>query len=118
MVTDTSLDASINRQWYWMLCNEPFAFWQVYVSLLSCLSYPLHGAQFSHFDTSGPPKGARSLMPRAVPVDYYQRQCDILFPRQGNATHGSAGGRTTEELNAITQGWDYTTTERLLWTNG
>jgi hypothetical protein len=115
MVTDTSLDASINRQWYWMLCNEPFAFWQVYVSLLSCLSCLFRS---SHLIPSGPPAGYRSLMPHAVPVDYYQRQCDILFPRQGNTTHGSASGHTTEKLNAITQGWDYTTTARLLWTNG
>ena len=34
---DTSLDTALNRQWFWMLCNEPFAFWQVYVA--PCLSF-------------------------------------------------------------------------------
>lgn len=26
--TDTSVDNSIDRQWQWFLCNEPFFYWQ------------------------------------------------------------------------------------------
>jgi len=33
MYTDWSVDAPWNRQWAWMLCNEPFAFWQAYAIL-------------------------------------------------------------------------------------
>lgn len=29
MFTDMAVNNTINRQWYWMLCNEPFAYWQV-----------------------------------------------------------------------------------------
>jgi hypothetical protein len=30
--TDTSADNAADRQWYWMTCNEPFFYWQTYVS--------------------------------------------------------------------------------------
>lgn len=26
---DYAVNNTINRQWFWMLCNEPFAYWQV-----------------------------------------------------------------------------------------
>ena len=28
--TDISVRNNIDRQWQWMLCNEPFAYWQEY----------------------------------------------------------------------------------------
>jgi cellobiose phosphorylase len=28
-VVDYRVYNSVNRQWFWMLCNEPFAYWQV-----------------------------------------------------------------------------------------
>lgn len=28
-VVDYRVDNAVNRQWFWMLCNEPFAYWQV-----------------------------------------------------------------------------------------
>lgn len=44
MFTDTSVDNAANRQWWWILCNEPFASWQEYVihSLI-----PLNNVGFS-----------------------------------------------------------------------
>lgn len=93
--SDWAVNNTVNRQWIWMLCNEPFAYWQ-----------------------TGAPKGQRSVISRYVSTDYYQRQCDLAFPPQGNATHGSAAGRTVDKLNALTEGWDLTNTTRLLWVNG
>ncbi|KAK0652468.1 putative serine peptidase [Cercophora newfieldiana] len=95
-VVDYRVDNAVNRQWFWFLCNEPFAYWQV----------------------NPPPGQPRFFMPFSVGEDYYQVQCDLYFPRQGNATYGSAVGRTTELLNALTDGWDLKNTTRLLWANG
>ncbi|KAK1756745.1 hypothetical protein QBC47DRAFT_377545 [Echria macrotheca] len=93
--TDMALNNSVNRQWYWMLCNEPFAYWQV-----------------------SSPEDQVSLVPRTVGPEYYQRQCGLFFPPEGNATYGSATGKTTDMLNAMTGGWDLDNTTRLLWVNG
>ena len=68
--------------------------------------------------TRSPPRGRRLFMPHAVEEDYYQRQCDLFFPKQGNSTHGSAAGKTTESFNALTEGWNLKNTTRLLWSNG
>ncbi|OIW23514.1 serine carboxypeptidase S28 [Coniochaeta ligniaria NRRL 30616] len=96
MFKDWSYQNTINRQWYWMTCNEPFYYWQ-----------------------SGAPKDRPSIMSRYVTAEYYQRQCDLFFPRDdGNYTYGSAAGRTAETLNSWTRGWDLTDTTRLLWVNG
>jgi len=57
-------------------------------------------------------------MPLSVGENYYQLQCDLYFPKQGNATYGSADGRTTDLLNTITDGWNLKNTTRLLWANG
>jgi hypothetical protein len=29
MYTDLSANNTINRQWFWYICNEPFFYWQV-----------------------------------------------------------------------------------------
>ncbi|KAK0619056.1 putative serine peptidase [Immersiella caudata] len=93
---DYRVDNTINRQWYWMLCNEPFGYWML-----------------------NPPRGhERSYMPFSVGEHYYQVQCDLYFPKQGNATYGSAAGKTAEQLNALTEGWGLKGTTRLLWANG
>jgi hypothetical protein len=33
LFTDMTVGNPIDRQWNWMLCNEPFAYWQEYVPL-------------------------------------------------------------------------------------
>ncbi|KAK5659863.1 hypothetical protein OQA88_13326 [Cercophora sp. LCS_1] len=93
--TDMSLNNTINRQWYWMLCNEPFAYWQV-----------------------SSPSNHPTFIPRVVKPAYWQRQCDLYFPPKDGATYGSQDGKTTDMLNAFTNGWDLTNTTRLLWSNG
>ncbi|KAK0716778.1 serine carboxypeptidase S28 [Lasiosphaeria miniovina] len=84
-----------NRQWMWFLCNEPFSYWQ-----------------------TGAPKNHTTIVSRYVSVEYYQRQCALSFPTEGNATYGSAAGKTVDMTNDVTQGWDLTNTTRLLWVNG
>lgn len=64
------------------------------------------------------PKDQPTFIPRHVGPEYYQRQCDLFFPPQGDATHGSAKGKTTDMLNSITEGWDLANTTRLIWING
>lgn len=95
MFTDWNYDNTLDRQWFWMTCNEPFYYWQ-----------------------GGAPKNRPSIMSRYVTAEYYQRQCDLFFPRDGNYTYGSAAGKTAETLNAWTQGWNLTDTTRLIWVNG
>ncbi|KAK3326755.1 serine carboxypeptidase S28 [Apodospora peruviana] len=94
-ITDWSVNNTFGRQWYWMTCNEPFFYWQ-----------------------TGAPKDTPSIASRYVTAEYYQRQCDLLFPPQDNVTFGSAAGKTAETLNALTGGWDYTNSTRLIWING
>jgi len=93
--TDISVDNAIDRQWNWFLCNEPFAYWQ-----------------------DGAPKDTPSIVSRLVDGEYWQRQCDLFFPPEGNYTYGSKLGKTTEDVNKYTLGWDLTNTTRLMWVNG
>jgi hypothetical protein len=95
MFMDRSYGNSVNRQWYWMTCNEPFFYWQ-----------------------TGAPKDRPSIISRYVTAEYYQRQCGLFFPQDGNYTYGSAAGKTADDLNVGTKGWDLTNTTRLLWVNG
>lgn len=67
---------------------------------------------------SGAPKHRPTIISRYVTAEYYQRQCGLFFPEDGNYTYGSNAGRTAEDLNALTAGWDLTNTTRLLWANG
>ncbi|KAB5554368.1 serine carboxypeptidase S28 [Coniochaeta sp. 2T2.1] len=96
---DWSYSNTVNRQWYWMLCNEPFFYWQ-----------------------TGAPEDRPTIMSRYVTAEYYQRQCGLFFPTGSdggmNYTYGSTLERTAEALNAWTKGWDLTKTTRLIWFNG
>ena len=56
-------------------------------------------------------------MSRLVDAEYWQRQCDLFFPPEGEYTYGSARGKTVEDVNAYTGGW-FANTTRLIWTNG
>ena len=93
--TDLTVGNAFDRQWNWFLCNEPFAYWQ-----------------------DGAPSDRPSIVSRLVTGDYWQRQCSLFFPSEGNATFGSATGKTVDDVNAYTKGWELTNTTRLTWTNG
>ncbi|KAK8211846.1 putative serine peptidase [Phyllosticta capitalensis] len=95
LFTDVSVDNAIDRQWQWFLCNEPFAFWQ----------------------DGAPASRNTSIVSRLVTASYWQRQCGLFFPSEGNFTYGSARGLSVDDVNAYTGGWDMNTT-RVLWVNG
>jgi hypothetical protein len=85
-----------DRQWVWMTCNEPFAYWQ-----------------------DGAPLGRSTIVSRLVTAEYYQRQCAMYFPTINGHSYGSANPKVNEAaLNAHTQGWNLVNSTRLIWTNG
>jgi len=93
--TDRTVLNPGNRQWMWMLCNEPFGYWQ-----------------------DGAPKGIPTIVSRLVNAKYWEQQCPLYFPREGKYTYGSAVGKTAEDVNRYTTGWHVKNTTRLFWTNG
>ncbi|KAK7971471.1 hypothetical protein PG989_016487 [Apiospora arundinis] len=92
---DYSPQNTVGRTWVWMTCNEPFFYYQ-----------------------TGAPQGVPTVFSRLVNASYYQRQCELWFPREGKFTYNSALGDTAEALNAQTGGWLYTNTTRVLTSNG
>ncbi|KAK0708905.1 serine carboxypeptidase S28-domain-containing protein [Apiosordaria backusii] len=92
--TDYLVSNTFNRQWFWMLCNEPFFYWQ-----------------------TGAPAGQPSIMSRHVTPEYFERQCRLMFPDQGDAKSGLSSGKMAEDVNRLTSGW-FVNTTRLIWTNG
>ncbi|KAJ5730002.1 Peptidase S28 [Penicillium malachiteum] len=93
--TDMSVDNEIDRQWQWLLCNEPFFYWQ-----------------------DGAPSDVQTIVSRSVDAEYWQRQCPLYFPTVNGYTYASAKGKTAADVNSWTKGWDLTDTTRLTWTNG
>nr|POF03036.1 putative extracellular serine carboxypeptidase [Quercus suber] len=94
--TDTSLSNTFARQWTWMVCNEPFGYWQ-------------DGA---HSDRP-------TIVSRLVDAEYWTRQCALFFPDGPNGeTYGMAAGRTAADVNAYTGGWDIDNSTRLIFANG
>lgn len=72
----------------------------------------------SNKTSSGAPEDKQTIFSRLVTPEYYQRQCELLFPQEGNYTYASNLGKTAEDLNAHTGGWFNTDTKRLITTNG
>ncbi|KAF7935655.1 hypothetical protein BELL_0103g00180 [Botrytis elliptica] len=95
MFRDYSVGNAIDRQWNWMLCNEPFGYWQ-----------------------DGAPKNRPTIVSRLIDANYWQRQCALFFPTEGKYTYASAKGATVDRVNGYTKGWDLEKTTRLIWTNG
>lgn len=95
--TDRSVDNNIDLQWNWMLCNEPFGYWQ-----------------------DGAPSSRPSIVSRIVNAEYWQRMCPLFFPTTNGFTYGSAlsPDNNVHKVNKHTQGWRLEDTERLIWTNG
>jgi len=50
--------------------------------------------------------------------EYYQRQCPLYFPPEGNNTFRSALGIGEDSVNDRTEGWLYTDVPRMLYVNG
>lgn len=95
--TDRSVDNVANLQWNWMLCNEPFGYWQ-----------------------DGAPRREMSIVSRLVTADYWQRQCNMFFPTVNGFTYGSnlSPDNNEHKVNKATEGWRLDDTTRLIWTNG
>ncbi|PHH67155.1 hypothetical protein CDD81_2924 [Ophiocordyceps australis] len=108
---DTSVANTGNRQWMWLLCNEPFEYWQ------AC----------------GPGSEYQSgLVPKLLDRAYWRRQCALFFPDTDGMTYGLRKGRSVDALNALTGGWgdsSITTAamaaqgspargQPIIWTNG
>ncbi|KAH7061304.1 peptidase S28 [Macrophomina phaseolina] len=94
LFTDRSVGNAVNRQWQWLLCNEPLDYWQ-----------------------DGAPAGRPSIVSRLVTPQYWERQCALYFPAEGEYTYGHARGETVDDVNAYTGGW-FTNTTKLVWANG
>ncbi|KAM0451596.1 hypothetical protein ACHAPV_009937 [Trichoderma viride] len=92
LFTDLTPTNSANRQWNWFLCNEPFKWWQV--------------------------RGDGNLVSRLVTQAYFERQCGLFFPKEGEYTYGIAEGKTTADVNEVTGGWYNVNTHRLQWAAG
>lgn len=99
LYTDITVGNPFNRQWSWILCNEPLSYWQ-----------------------DGAPSNTPTIVSRYVTAAYWQRQCALYFPTEkdssGTYSYGSAEGRTTATVNKVTEGWEDTSTKRLMWVNG
>ncbi|KAG5962519.1 hypothetical protein E4U58_003850 [Claviceps cyperi] len=80
MFHDTSVENWVNRQWEWIICNEPYECWQV----------------------SGPAGQDTGLVSRFLDVNYKRAMCKNFFPREGNNTFGLDAGRTVDMINKKT----------------
>lgn len=75
-----------------------------------------HDYSFAYWQ-DGAPQNESTIVSRLVSAEYWQRQCALFFPEPG--TYGSAEGKTVEDVNAYTGGWDIANNlTRLIWTNG
>lgn len=94
--TDTTLSNTVDRQWVFMTCNEPFGYWQ-----------------------DGAPENRPTIVSRLVTAEYWIRQCGLYFPEGPHGeSYGIAEGKTEADVNAYTGGWDIDNTSRLLYVNG
>ncbi|CAK7212297.1 hypothetical protein SBRCBS47491_001415 [Sporothrix bragantina] len=96
MYRDLSPDNAVSRQWWWLLCNEPLAWFQ---------------------DTA--PSGQPSIVSKLVNYDYNIEICKTQFP-DAVGSFGLNHGASTDQVNSRTGGWSVPTsrTPRLLYTNG
>ncbi|KAH7317866.1 peptidase S28 [Rhexocercosporidium sp. MPI-PUGE-AT-0058] len=95
--TNHTVDNVVNLQWIWMLCNEPFGYWQ-----------------------SGAPLHETTIISRLITGDYWQKQCSLFFPTVNGFTYRSNASpdNNVHQVNKYTKGWRLEDTTRLIWTNG
>ncbi|RAO73404.1 uncharacterized protein BHQ10_009416 [Talaromyces amestolkiae] len=94
LYADKSINNLIDRQWIWLLCNEPFGAWQ-----------------------DAAPKGVPSIVSSLVTADYNYHVCATLFQPDDGYTYAGAKGKRSDAVNAWTGGWTGTT-ERVIWGQG
>lgn len=63
-------------------------------------------------------RGDGNLVSRLVTQAYFERQCGLFFPKEGEYTYGIAEGKTTANVNEVTGGWYNVNTHRLQWAAG
>ncbi|KAK0643964.1 serine-type peptidase-like protein [Cercophora newfieldiana] len=99
LFTDLAVNNTGNRQWNWMLCNQPFEWWQ-----------------------TGSPPDLPTLVSRYVNVDYWRSQCEYWFPLEADFnssyTYSLARGKDATDVNAFTGGWLATNSTRIMHVNG
>ncbi|ORY63130.1 serine carboxypeptidase S28 [Pseudomassariella vexata] len=84
-----------SRPWQWMLCNEPFGWWQV-----------------------GPGvSDGNNIVSNQMRPQHYTRRCPLYFPKTNDYTFGMDEGFTEEHLNQWTKGWD-APYEKVIFVNG
>ena len=99
------MNNTFNRQWNWLLCAEPLAYWQT-------------SAPASTPTTENP-----RLVSRLVTAEYWQRQCDLYFPAEVGGdgvvyAYNASGAGGVDSVNRYTGGWESRKTRRLLYVNG
>ncbi|KAI9051530.1 hypothetical protein LZ554_004576 [Drepanopeziza brunnea f. sp. 'monogermtubi'] len=97
LFTDRGVNNVALLQWQWMLCNEPFGYWQ-----------------------DGAPRHETTIVSRLITGDYWQRQCGLFFPTVNGFTYASniSADNNVHQVNKHTEGWRLEDTTRLIWTNG
>ncbi|KAI0132335.1 peptidase S28 [Xylariales sp. AK1849] len=95
IVWNTPKTLDDERPWQWMLCNEPFGWYQV-------------GPAISD---------GNNVVSNQLRPEQYSRRCDLQFPQTNGFVSGSATGWTEAHLNMWTEGWD-ADYERVLFVNG
>ncbi|KAB5523874.1 serine carboxypeptidase S28-domain-containing protein [Coniochaeta sp. 2T2.1] len=94
-IWDDPSDLTTDRQWSWMLCHMPFAWWQV-----------------------GPPANDKKhVVSSLLRPEHFQRQCGLMFPKTNGFEVGSVRGWTAEHLNMWTGGWN-ASFERVMFLQG
>jgi len=95
--TDLTVGNPANRQWNWILCNEPLNFWQ-----------------------DGAPRSRDTIVSRLVTAEYWTRQCGLFFPYDNGYTYGMniSADINVNQVNKWSEGWLLEDTTRLTWTNG
>jgi hypothetical protein len=76
--------------------------------------------------SSGAPKSSPTIVSRLVTASYWQRQCELYFPKTNHRAYGSSPDHhppyTVDHPNSWTKGWDTpkkaTPSTRVMWANG
>ncbi|EPE02317.1 serine-type peptidase [Ophiostoma piceae UAMH 11346] len=92
---NTPDDFANNRQWEWLLCHNPFGWWQVGPNV-----------------TDG-----NNIVSQYVTLESSTRTCALRFPTTNGFSSGWDDGFTPEHLDLYTGGWD-ADFKRVLFVNG
>jgi hypothetical protein len=102
--TDTSLSNILNRQLYWLRCNDNIGGW-------------VAGAPTKESNIT--------LISQLIMEDYWRRQCELFFPLGPDGETYRSSTRipiqdrmTDAKLNAYTGGWNPTKARRIIYSSG